>query len=100
MFVLDLLIITLYPLLFCNHLEEESLLLLSFRCLFTLKIILFFLTVPWVGLQCVTVTFPDHTHFFLHYFAVTVTRIKCKKSTIVRCMFSNRTVIFGICIQK
>ena len=23
-----------------------------------------FLTVPWVGPQCVIVVFPDHTHFF------------------------------------
>ena len=24
----------------------------------------FFLTVPWVGLQCETVVFSDHTHIF------------------------------------
>ena len=24
-----------------------------------------FLTLPWVGLQCVIVVFPDHTHNFL-----------------------------------
>ena len=24
-----------------------------------------FLTVPWFGLQCVIVVFPDHTHFFV-----------------------------------
>ena len=24
-----------------------------------------FLTVPWVGLRCVIVVFPDHTHFFV-----------------------------------
>ena len=23
------------------------------------------LTVPWVGLQCVIVVFPDHTHFLV-----------------------------------
>ena len=23
-----------------------------------------FLALPWVGLQCVFVVFPDHTHFF------------------------------------
>ena len=23
-------------------------------------------TVPWVGLQCVIVVFPDHTHLLLH----------------------------------
>ena len=26
-----------------------------------------FLTVPWVGLQCVIVVFPDHTHLLLRY---------------------------------
>ena len=24
-----------------------------------------YLTMPWVGLQCVIVLFPDHTHFLL-----------------------------------
>ena len=28
----------------------------------TLSILWLFLTVPWVGLQCVFVVFPDHTH--------------------------------------
>ena len=53
--------------LVCNHLEEEerelvALLLLSYGCLVTLNVLRLFLTVLWVGLQCVIVIFPDHTH--------------------------------------
>ena len=29
-----------------------------------LNVLWLFLTVPWIGLQCVIVIFPDHTHFF------------------------------------
>ena len=39
-----------------------ALLLLSFRCIVTIYVLWLFFTVPWVGLQCVTVVFPDHTH--------------------------------------
>ena len=39
-----------------------ALLLLSYRCIVTIKVMWLFLTVPWVGLQCVIVVFPDHTH--------------------------------------
>ena len=28
----------------------------------TVSVLWLFLTVPWVGLQCVIVAFPDHTH--------------------------------------
>ena len=28
----------------------------------TVSVLWLFLTVPWVGLQCVIVVFPDHTH--------------------------------------
>ena len=38
------------------------LLLVSDRCLVTVNVLWLFLTVPWVGLQCVIVVFPDHTH--------------------------------------
>ena len=39
-----------------------ALLLLSYRCSGTLnRMCLIFLRVPWVGLQCVIVVFPDHT---------------------------------------
>ena len=34
-------------------------------CLVIVSVLWVFLMVPWVGLQCVIVLFPDHTHFFL-----------------------------------
>ena len=40
-------------------------LLLSYGCLIIVNVILLFLMVPWVGLQCVIVVLSDHTHF--HY---------------------------------
>ena len=45
--------------------ELFALLLLSYRCLVTQNALWLFLTVPWVGLQCVSVVFPDHTHLLL-----------------------------------
>ena len=39
-----------------------ALLLLSCGCIVTLNVLRLFLAVPWVGLQCVIVVFPDHTH--------------------------------------
>ena len=39
-----------------------ALLLLSYRCTVTINVMWLFLAVPWVGLQCVIVVFPDHTH--------------------------------------
>ena len=45
-----------------------ALLLLSYRCIVAINVLWLFLTVPWVGLQCLIVVFPDHTHlcFFVH----------------------------------
>ena len=40
--------------------ELSALLLFSYGCL--VYVLWVFLTVPWVGLQCVIVVFPDHTH--------------------------------------
>ena len=42
--------------------ELVALLLSYFGCLVTVNVLWLFLTVPWVGLQCVIVVFPDHTH--------------------------------------
>ena len=39
-----------------------ALLVLFFWCLVTVNVLWFFLTVLWVGLQCMIVVFPDHTH--------------------------------------
>ena len=38
------------------------LLLLSYRCIVTINLLLLFLTVPWIGLQCETVVFLDQIH--------------------------------------
>ena len=52
---------------FANILKRKrklvALLLLSYRCIVTINVLWLFLTVPRVGLQCVIVVFPDHTHF-------------------------------------
>ena len=42
--------------------RESRLLLLSYGCLVTVNVLWLFLRVSWVGLQCVIVVFPDHTH--------------------------------------
>ena len=38
-----------------------ALLLLSYRCTVTINALWLSLTVPWIGLRCVIVVFPDHT---------------------------------------
>ena len=43
--------------------ELVALSLLSYRCDVNVNVLLLYLTVPLVGLQCVIVVFPDHTHF-------------------------------------
>ena len=42
--------------------ELVALQLLSYGCPFTVNVMWLFLTVPWVGLQCVIGVFPNHTH--------------------------------------
>ena len=39
-----------------------ALLLLSYRCIVTINVMWLFLTVPWVGMQCVIVVFPVPVH--------------------------------------
>ena len=36
----------------------------------TVSALWLFLTVPWVGVQCVIVVFPDHTHFLLTLYLI------------------------------
>ena len=44
-----------------------ALLYLSSRCLVTFSVLWLFLTVPWIGLLCMIVVFPYHTHLlFCH----------------------------------
>ena len=39
-----------------------ALLVLSYRCIVTINALWLFLTLPWVGLQCVIVVFPDRKY--------------------------------------
>ena len=43
--------------------ELVALLLLSYGCRVTVYVLWLFLTMPWIGLQCVIVVFPDHPLF-------------------------------------
>ena len=42
-----------------------ALLSLPCRCIVTINVLWLFLAVPWVGLRCVIVIFPDHTNLLL-----------------------------------
>ena len=42
--------------------ELVALFQLSSRCLVTVDVVWIFLMVPWVGLKCIIVVFPDQTH--------------------------------------
>ena len=42
-----------------------ALLLLPYRWLVIVNVLWFFLAVSWVGLRCVIVVFPDHTHLLI-----------------------------------
>ena len=53
---------TSFAILLMGQRELIDLLLLSSWCLVTVSILWLFLTVHWVGLQCVIVVFPDLTH--------------------------------------
>ena len=56
---------------FCNHLAEEEiaccfpLIVFLLALLIVVSALCLFLTVSWIGLQCVIVTFPGHTYLFV-----------------------------------
>ena len=52
-----------FVIIFTRKREKVALLLSSFGCLVTVNVLWLFLAVPWVGLQCVIVVCPNHTHF-------------------------------------
>ena len=52
-----------FVIIFTRKRELVALLLLSFGCLVTSNVLWLFLTVLCVGLQCVVVVCPNHTHF-------------------------------------
>ena len=43
-----------------------ALLVLSHSCIVTINILWLFLMVLWVGLQCMIVVIPEHTHLLFH----------------------------------
>ena len=57
---------------FANILKRKrklvALLLLSYRCIVTVSVLWLFLTVSRVGLHCVIVVYPDHTHLLYFTF--------------------------------
>ena len=55
-------VLTSFTIILKRKRELGAFLLLSYRCLVTVNVLCLFLTVPWIGLQCVIVVFPDHTH--------------------------------------
>ena len=57
--------------LVCSHLDGEERGGCSSWCPVTVSVLLLFLAMPWVGVQCVIVAFPDHTHLFLGIWPVT-----------------------------
>ena len=69
MFVFVSLCITLCPFYFCNHLKEKAGLfaIIVLQMYVTINVLWLFLTVPWVGLQYVSVVFPDHTHLLFGF---------------------------------
>ena len=69
-----------------------ALLLVSHKCIVTIHFLRLFLTVPWVGLQCVIVVFPNHTHLVFVY-----TYISSEYSTVLPAK-SDSDVIF--CLQS
>ena len=57
-----------FAIIFRRKRKLVALLLLSCVCLVTVNVLRLFLVVPWVGLQCMIVVFPDHTHLSFFYF--------------------------------
>ena len=54
--------------LHCTQLSKSF--LLYFSCLVLCIVIVALRTVPWIGLQCVIVAFPDHNHFLISAYTV------------------------------
>ena len=57
--------------------------LLSYRCIVTINVQWFFLTVPWDGLQCVIVVFPDQTHLHLNEQVLKEFLLSVKAATLI-----------------
>ena len=74
--------------------ELVALLLLLCKRLFTINVLRLFLTVPWVGMQCVIVVFPDHTHL-LSDIILSKTRITQMMTSLRGCTGWSATLFFS-----
>ena len=54
----------IFGIIFKRKPKLVALLLLSYRCIVSIYFLWLFLAVPWVGLQCVILVFPDRNHLF------------------------------------
>ena len=62
-------VVSIFAIILKRKRKLVALLLLSYRCIVTVNVLWLFLTVPWVGLQCVIVVFPDLNYllFYNHF---------------------------------
>ena len=74
----------------CEDGDLVALLLLFFECLVTVNVLWLILAVPSVGLQCVIVVFPDHTHFLFSVCA----KKSCNKEKIRLSLHSTYTLYY------
>ena len=58
------------PFLVLQSSSLAALLLLSYGCLVTVNVLWLFHRLPRVGLKCVIVVFPDHTHLLFIYTSI------------------------------
>ena len=61
---------------------------LSYKCIVTIHVLWLFLTVPWVGLQCLIVVFPGHTHLPFHVLSSFAIILTMKKELIALLVLS------------
>ena len=62
--------------------------IIAYRCIDTINVMWLFLMVPWVGLQCVIVVYPDHTHLLLdviqyNSWCVIISAVFCRVGSVV-----------------
>ena len=72
-----------FAIIFKRKRKLVALLLLSYRCIVAMDVLWLFQRVPWVGLQCMIVVFPDHTHLLFDISC----DVSCELSTITGLVF-------------
>ena len=59
-------VLSIFAIILIGKKAPIALLCSSSWCLVIIIVLLLFLVVPWVGLQCVIVAFTDHTHLLFY----------------------------------